>query len=125
MRLLRDCCVALTLACFAGCTTLQPIEEFSPSTIREEVAVGDRVSIVATNGVTYEFEVTAVEADALRGVSRSGKHYKVMFEAIRTIRAEQVHAGHTAGSIGATIGVIAAVFGALAFYAFVTMFDDD
>ena len=128
MTVPRNLCVALTLLCFAGCTTLQPIEDFSPSKIRETVEVGDEVSITGMNGITYELEVTAVEADALRGVSESGKEYRIKFEAMRSIRAEQVHGGHTAGAVGTTVGVILTVAAIALIYAFVQLgdlLDDD
>jgi cytochrome c-type biogenesis protein CcmH/NrfG len=124
MRILRNGCVALTLLCFAGCTTLQPIEDFSPSKIRETVEVGDQVSIVAMNGRTYDLEVTAVEADALRGVAASGKAYKIKYEAIRSIRAEQIHAGHTAGAVGTTVGAVVTVAAVVTFIAVLIFFDE-
>ena len=93
----RNGVLILSLMSFTACTTMRPIEDFSPSQLRQEVEVGDEVEIVATNGKRYELEVTKVEADALYGEADSGKRYKVPFESIQSIRVEKVSGWRTAG----------------------------
>jgi len=112
----RDAVVAFALLSLTGCTTLRPIEDFSPSRIRAGVEVGDRVRIVTLADVRYDLKVTKVEADALYGIAKSGKHYKVMFEAMRTIEVEKVAGWKVATGVGTAIGVLAAAVVALLLY---------
>ena len=104
--MLRSAVVAVALLCLTACTTTRPLADVSVATIKDEVAVGERVVIVATNGKTYDFEVTAVDPDALWGRDQAGKRYKVAFAAIESIQADQV-------SVGATVGGTATVLGAI------------
>ena len=106
---LRLAVTALTLLAFTGCTTLRPIPDFTPSKIRDQVEVGDHVSIAATNGQTYDLEVTKVEADALYGYTKDhAHHYKVPFESIQSIQVEKFSGGKFWTGFGAvvTVGVI-------------------
>jgi hypothetical protein len=106
---LRLAVVGITLLSFTACTSLQPIRDFTPSKIHDQVHRGDRVSIVWRNGSEYNLEVFAVDADALRGRADDGKNYKVLFEDIRSIEVEKVRGWQVATGFGAilTIGVIA------------------
>lgn len=118
----RNAAVAITLLSFAGCTTLRPIEDFSPSRIRAGVEAGDRVRIVTLTDARYDLEVTRVESDALYGTARSGKAYKVMFEAIRTIEVEKVAGWKVATGVGATVTALAAAVMLWALYALFQLF---
>ncbi len=106
---IRSTVVAFTLLSFTACTTLRPIEDFSPSQLRQEVEVRDRVEIVATNGKRYELEVTKVEADALYGETDSGKRYKVPFVSIQSIQVAKVSGWRTAGATLVVVYVLSAL----------------
>src|SRR5689334_7752374 len=98
MTLFRYIVVALTLVSFTACTSMQPIEDVRPSTIRSQVAVGDRASVVFAK-VRYDITVTAVDAEALHGVSAAGKAYKFPFEGIQAIDVEQSSGGRTLATV--------------------------
>jgi len=120
----RNTVVALTVLSFTGCTTLRPIEDFSPSTIRQQVEPGDEVRIVALTGEIYELTVTKVESDALVGRTDAGKSYRVHYEAIQYIEVEKSDAWKTAGSaLGGTV-VLLYLLGVYALYAFFDAIDD-
>jgi len=121
---LRGLAVSITLLCFTGCTTLQPLADFSPSTLRQEVEVGDRVQLVTLEGVAYDLTVTRVDADALHGHGDTGKQYKVMFEAIRTIRVEKLSGWKVATGFGVTVAALAVLAMLAVIYAF-TQLDDE
>ena len=120
----RNAVLALVLLSFTACTTLQPIQDFSPSRIRQQVEVGDEVRIVTLTGATYQFEVTSVEADALQGTADSGKQYKVMFEAIKVIDVEKVSGWKTATGVGATVSTLAVIFVAIIVYFMIDLFEE-
>lgn len=98
MTFARNIVAVVTLLAYTtltACTSMRPLEDFSPSKIREEVQVGDRASIVFGPG-RYDVRVTAVDAEALHGVTDAGKAYKFPFEGIRSIDVEQTSKGKTA-----------------------------
>lgn len=109
---LRLAIVGIMLISFTACTTLQPLQDFTPSKIREQVHVGDRVSIVWRSGARYDIKVTAVDADALHGVTDAGKAYKFLFEGIRSIEVEKRRGWQIGTGIGAavTVAVVAFIF---------------
>ena len=95
----RIAVIWLTLLSFTACTSLRPIEDFSPSRIRAQVEVGDDVHIVTRKGATYDLTVTRVESDALVGRAESGKLWKVHYEAIEYIEVEEADLVGTAGGV--------------------------
>lgn len=105
--LARNTAFALALLCLSGCTTLRPIEDFSPSQIRQRVDVGDHVRIVTLTGATYELDVTGLYRDQLHGRNASGQVYKVHFEAIRTIEVADVTGWKVATITGVGITALA------------------
>jgi len=102
----RNTVVMLTLLSFTACTTMQPMEDFSPSKIRDEVEVGDRVEIIATTGMTYDVEVLELGDTFVMGRTDAGKRYKIQYEAIKTIRVAEVSPLKTVGGIGVTLYVV-------------------
>lgn len=116
----RSFVVGVTLLSFIGCTTMQRVQDFSPSTIRSQVAVGDRVEILASNTMTYELVVQELGDTYLVGQADSGKRYKIQFEAIRELRTQQVSAGTTVAGIG--VGLYVVLVGL--FIAFLASLDD-
>jgi hypothetical protein len=110
---IRQAVVALTLLSFTACTTMQPVRDFTPSKIFEEVDVGDRAIVYATNKQTYDIRVSRIEADALYGYTHDrAHHYKIPFESIQSIKVEKVSAWKIFTGFGAvvTIGVIAFIY---------------
>ncbi len=107
--LLKNLGVALTLLSFTACTTLQPIYDFTPSKIRQQVHVGDRVLVVWRSGAEYDLTVISIDDDALHGRTDAGKQYKMAFEGIRAIEVEKTRGWQTATGFGAvlTVGLIA------------------
>jgi hypothetical protein len=69
----RTAIIAATLLCFTACTSMRALPDFSPSQIKEEVEVGERVIVVAKNDVTYDLEITRLGDDALWGRAKTGK----------------------------------------------------
>ena len=115
---LKNAVLVLTLLSFTACTSMRPIEDVQPAVIHQEVEAGDWVEIVATNGKTYDLEVTKVEADALYGEADSGKRYKIPLESIKSIRVEKVSGWKTTGVTlvalyVAAIGLVVYIFSAL------------
>lgn len=102
----RSFVTGLTLLSFTACTTMQAVRDFSPSTIRGQVAVGDRVEILASNDMTYELVVQELGDTYLVGQADSGRRYKIQFEAIRELRTRQVNAAATVGGIGAGLYLV-------------------
>lgn len=100
---LRLVIVGIMLVSFTACTSLQPIRDFTPSKIRNQVHVGDQVLVVWRSGTEYKLRVTAIDADALHGTTDAGKSYKVLFEGIRSIDVEKSSAGQTGIWIGAAV----------------------
>lgn len=120
----RNTVVALTVLSFTACTTMRPIEDFSPSSIRQQVEPGDEVHIVTVTDAIYDLTVTKVEADALVGATDAGKSYRVHYEAIKYIEAEKTDAWKTAGTaLGGTI-VLLYLLALYAVYAFFDAIDD-
>ncbi len=111
--------VAWTLLCFTGCTSMQAIKDPSPDRIRGQVEVGDDVRVVATNGKTYDLEVTGVDEDSLSGKAESGKRYRIPYSVIASIEVSQASAGKTGGALAA----VALILYAAAIYYVLMLFD--
>ena len=118
--LFRRAVVAAVIVSLTACSTMRAIEDFSPSRIQEQVAVGDEVRIAATNGKVYELTVTQVEAESLTGRTTGGKVFKVQYTAIQYIEVEKIDGWKTAG---ATLGSAVIVLYALMVYALYAFFD--
>ena len=121
----RVAVVVLTLLSFTACTSLRPIEDFSPSRIRAQVEAGDDVHIVTRKGATYDLTVTRVESDALTGRAASGKLWKVQYEAIEYIEVAETDLVGTAGGVLMTFYVVVVTVTTIAIIAWVNENDDD
>lgn len=124
MPMWRAAVVAATLLCFTACTSLRPLEQVGPSQIKEEVAIGERVVIEASDGQTYDLEVTKLGDDALWGRAKTGKYYKVPFAAIKSINAEQLSGSRTAGGTSIVLGAALTVAVVVAILAVLDAFDE-
>lgn len=87
---MRSLILLSTLMLNAGCTTLHPIEG-TPMDLQERIAsnellkIGDRVSIVTTDGKTHRFTVTGFDAGIVNGKSESVSIDQVRHVAKRTL----------------------------------------
>jgi hypothetical protein len=105
--LFRNAVLALAVLSFTACTTMRPIEDFSPVKVHQHVHVGDEVHIVLASGAVYDLVVTKVEADSLLGKAESGKHWRIKYDAIKSIEAEEPDAlKSVAAGIGGTVAVL-------------------
>ena len=109
--MLQRAVVALVIVATTACTTMRPIEAFSPATAQQHLRVGDEVHIVLAGGAAYDLIVTKVEADSLVGKAESGKHWRIKYDAIRSIEAEEPDAFK---SVASGIGGAAVVLYAMA-----------
>jgi hypothetical protein len=100
----------LTVVCLVGCTTLQPLPDTQPATIRESVKPGDRVELERMDGTRQSFKVESVGADALTG-THDGKRYTVAFADIRSIGERAMT---TRAKVWTTVGVLGAAAAAIA-----------
>ena len=117
---MRPLAVALVLL-LSACTTLRPLEDFSPTALREQVHEGDRIRIVTLKGATYEMEVTKVEQDRLHGVTDGGKRFYVDFEVIRSIEVERAQGWKIVTGLGATLTTLAVLTVMAVVYALSTL----
>lgn len=103
----RGAIVTLMLLSFTACTTMRPIEDFSPAKVPRYVQVGEDVHVVLASGAVYDLVVTKVEADSLVGKAESGKHWRIKYDAIQSIEAEERDAlKSVAAGIGGTVVVL-------------------
>jgi hypothetical protein len=121
----RRAIVAVVVVSLVGCTSLAPLEDFSPSRIQQAVRPGDEVHIVVLAGASYDLTVQRVDADSLTGRSSSGKSYRIMFEAIRSIEVEEVDAVATVGGTLVTAYVVVSAIVVYALLAFFESIDDE
>jgi hypothetical protein len=116
--LFRRAVIVLTLLSFTACTTMRPIEDFSPAKVHQYVQVGEEVHIVLASGAVYDLVVTKVEADSLVGKAESGKHWRIKYDAIKSLESEEPDAFKSiAAGIGTTVAVLYVLVAAAA-YAF-------
>lgn len=93
-----------------GCTSLQTIEE-PPDKLHEQirheslVKVGDKVRIVTENKKEYQFVVTAINDDEIRG-----DDVTIPIDSIEAIETGEFSAGKTALLAGGISGFILLVF---------------
>jgi hypothetical protein len=108
------------LLSFTACTTMRPIEDFSAAKVPQYVQVGEEVHIVLASGAVYDLVVTKVEADSLVGRAESGKHWRIKYDAIQSIEAEEPDA---LKSVGAGVGIAAVVLYVVAVVGALIIFD--
>ena len=95
--------VIISLLAFVGCTSMRPVKSVSPNAIQTAVEVGDEVEIVTTNGKLFELEVTRISDKAIHGVNSNGKHWKVPFTAVESLKVEELSGAKIGGGV---IGVL-------------------
>ena len=109
-----------------GCTTLKP-NQLPPEQLRAEIRngsilqVGDDASIVTEDGDEHILTVTALEVDAIVGNLEGGAQVTIPIDDVLAVRTQQVDGARTAL---AAVGGYVIVWGAVAAYAFMSMWDD-
>lgn len=98
----------------AGCTSMRPVGEISPTGIAQAVAPGDQVRIVLRDGRQFDLDVDRVDGESLTGTADSGRRFRIRYSAVRTIQVEDVDAAKTAGA-GAAVYVVTGLVATLLF----------
>ena len=97
----------------AACTTLQPLPDAQPATIRQVVEPGDRVELQLTDGTAQSLTVDSVSDTELVGHT-GGKRHTVPLASIKSISVREMTTQDkiwTGVGVAAVIGAIAAVAG--------------
>lgn len=109
-----------------GCTTLKP-SQLPPEQLRAEIRngsilqVGDEASIVTDDGAEHILTVTALETDAIVGNLEGGAQVTIPIDDVLAVRTQETDGVRTAL---AAVGGYVIVWGAVATYALMSMFDD-
>ncbi|MEE4379312.1 MAG: hypothetical protein V2J55_17640 [Candidatus Competibacteraceae bacterium] len=88
-----------------GCTSMQRIEA-DPGELQDRirndniVIVGDNVKTFTEDGKEYQFEVTAIDAEAIRG-----EHTTVPVDSIIALETQEISIGKTSLLTGGVAGV--------------------
>jgi len=84
----------------SGCTSLRdvPLPSAAPQTAPTAVKVGDQVHVLTRSGKTLDFQVTAIESDAL-----NGKDVRVLDRDIASLQVRRLSKGRTT-TLVATVG---------------------
>jgi len=107
MRL--HCAVLAALLPVAACTTLQPLADAQPATIRQAVEPGDRVELEFADGSRQALTVDSISETELVGHAGSKRH-TVPLASIRSIGVRGMTTQDkvwTGVGIAAAVGVIA------------------
>lgn len=99
----------VTLLPLAACTTLQPLPDAQPATIRQAVQPGERVELELADGTRQSLTVDSVGDTELVGHT-GGKSHTVPLASIRSVA---VRAMTTQDKVWTGLGVVA-VIGAIA-----------
>lgn len=105
MNILKRTLALATASIFlaTGCAQLQnvPLDRTAQGTERPAVQAGDNVVVTTRDGVKHKFQVTSVEADALRG-ERDRIAYADM-QALGVQKKGEMHFSKTALIVGAVV----------------------
>jgi len=111
---------ALLLAVSAcSTTTLRPVEDFSPTTLREEIHVDDTIRATTLSGKVIEARVTGVDADRFHVVTPEGRRLYLEFEVIRSIEVKRISGWKLVAGTGTTLIVLitaAVIYAIVAFF---------
>lgn len=97
---------AISLIATSACTSMRAVPVPAGPMQPFAVEVGDRVRVTEKNGEQKEFDVTALEADALRGAN-----VRVSYCDIELLEVRRIDKGKTAGLIAAIVGVVLVIAG--------------
>jgi hypothetical protein len=105
--------VLAALLPLAACTTLQPLADAQPATIRQAVESGDRVELELADGTRQTLTVDSVSDTEIVGRT-GGKRRAVPLASIRSVAVREMTTQDkvwTGLGVVAVIGAIAAVAG--------------
>jgi hypothetical protein len=103
--------VTLLSLVFTACTTLQPLPDAQPATLRQAVAVGDKVEIDRVDGTHLTLTVEEITDDYLIGKDAQYRH-RVALPSVRTIAVRTMTTRDkvwTAVGVAAGVGAIIAI----------------
>jgi hypothetical protein len=90
---------------FIGCTSLQPIEA-EPNELQDRIRhdnivnVGDRVKVFTDDGKEYRFQVTAIDAETIRG-----DDITLLVNSIVALESRGISIGKTTLLTGSVVGI--------------------
>ena len=121
--MLKNLTAFLVIINLLGCTTMQTIESPVSPALRENLKVGDQVSVLAKNKTTYSIKITGFEPDAVIGFDApNNKSWKIPYNQIVRIDYVRVSTatkvGAVAGGVVATLYLTALTLVAIVFYSF-------
>ncbi len=93
--------LVLMLLLLSGCRTMQPVEHGNWSSLKGQVAAGDTVEVVTSDGQVRKFVVTEVTADALVGADT-----RIASQDITRLQVNAVHKGRTFGAAFGAAGTV-------------------
>lgn len=115
--MIRGITIGLLVASLLACTTTLTLHQPSPSTIRESLAIGDRVQITTANKLSFDLRVSALSDDGIVGTDAAdGLARTIPFDQIVSLSHRQVDRADTAwlvGGIVLTLGALAAILASL------------
>jgi len=103
--MLRTLIILFTAVCLVACTSMQPVRDSQPQSIREQVKVGDEVLVTGSNGKSYLLVLTQVDDEKIVG-SNNGKKWSIRYEQIASLEVRRFSGGKTAGLTGGILAVV-------------------
>lgn len=107
---MKTALASLTLLALSACTTLQPLPDASPATIRQAVQPGDRIEIERTDGSRQTLRFEAITDEAVQGTD-GGQRLSIPLSSIRAIGTRSMT---TSDKVWTGVAVAAAVGAAIA-----------
>lgn len=82
----------ISLASMFGCTTMHTMHQPTGLAAKEQIQVGDEITVWTKSGRSIQLKVTNVSEDALFGIFKAdGKKYKIPIAAIERIEYGRVN----------------------------------
>lgn len=101
----------LFVCAFTGCATFETIDTTDTSSVREQVEVGDRVTVSTVDFRRYELRLTSVSETAIEGEDSEGMTVSVAYDDISTLTLREPRPGRTAAAVtGGIVGTAAALY---------------
>ena len=104
----RSLIALVTLVAFTGCTTLQPLADTQPATLRAALEPGDRVELDLADGRHLEVHVESISDDALVAKDSTTRH-TIPLASIRTASVRRMTTQDKVWTAVIVVGAIGAV----------------
>lgn len=125
----RAIAVLAAVALAAGqvaCTSPKKVMRPDPRDLVEQLYIGDEIYVLASNGRDYRLTVGGLGDDYLRGRDmETGKIYRIPFEEIVVLEADELDAGKTGASIFTSAVAVFSVVVVYSIWAFTQAFGGD